>query len=233
MNQTRAAVGEEPSVNSRSNVKSNIDVVLAESYPILLAGMEHLLTAHGDLRVVARCADGERAVRAVRQHRPAVLVSDLRLPGKNGLLILQDLAKEELRTHVVLLAERIYEDEMLEALRLGAKGIILKEMSGSLLVRCIRKVYAGETWLETRSAGRAVEHLLHRDAGAREVALLLTPRELEVLRAVATGKRNREIAARLHITEGTVKIHLHNIYEKLDVKGRLELILCARDRAWV
>jgi DNA-binding NarL/FixJ family response regulator len=233
MNPARVGVCEKPLVNARSHVKSNIDVVLAESYPILLAGMEHLLTAHGDVRVVARCADGEQAVRAVRQHRPDVLVSDLRLPARDGLLVLGDLAKEDLQTRVVLLAERIYEDEMLEAVRLGAKGILLKEMSGSLLVRCIRKVHAGETWLETQSAGRAVEHLLHRDAGAREVALLLTPRELQVLRAVATGKRNREIAAQLHITEGTVKIHLHNIYEKLEVKGRLELILCARDRAWV
>jgi two-component system nitrate/nitrite response regulator NarL len=233
MNEAGAVVCEEPPVTSPSKVKSKIDVVLADSYPILLDGMEHLLTAQADLRVVARCADGEQAMRAVRQHRPDVLVSDFRLPGKNGLLILQDLAKEELQTHVVLLAERIYADEMLEAVRLGAKGILLKEMSGSLLVRCIRKVYAGQTWLETRSAGRAVEQLLHRDAGGREAALVLTPRELEVLRAVSTGVRNRDVAARLNITEGTVKIHLHNIYEKVNVKGRLELILRSIDRGWI
>jgi len=122
---------------------------------------------------------------------------------------------------------------MLEGIRLGAKGFMLKEMSASLLVRCIRKVHAGETWFENQSIGRAMEHLLHRDAGAKEVALLLTPRELEVLRAVATGMCNKEISARLHITEGTVKIHLHNMYEKLAVKGRLALILGARDRGWV
>jgi two-component system nitrate/nitrite response regulator NarL len=233
MNSGPVAACEEPLVNTRSKIKSNIDVALAESYPMLLAGMEHLLAAHVDIRVVACCVDGEQAVRAVRQHLPDVLVSDLRLPARNGLLVLRDLAEERLPTRVVLLAERIYEDEMVTAMRLGAKGIMLKQMSGSLLVRCIRKVHAGQTWLETQSVGRALEHLFHGNVGAREVAVLLTARELEVLRTVATGISNKEIAARLHVTEGTVKIHLHNIYEKLDVKGRLELILCARDRGWV
>src|SRR5206468_12162565 len=227
------ATTEETSLNSSVTAKSTIDVVLAESYPMLLAGMDHLLAAHADIRVVARCVDGEQALRAVRQHRPDVLVSDIRLPVKNGLIVLRDLANERLHTRVVLLAERVYEDEMLEGIRLGAKGFMLKEMSASLLVRCIRKVHAGETWFENQSIGRAMEHLLHRDAGAKEVALLLTPRELEVLRAVATGMCNKEISARLHITEGTVKIHLHNMYEKLAVKGRLALILGARDRGWV
>jgi len=213
--------------------KSTIDVVLAEGYPMLLAGMDHILAAHVDIRVVARCVDGEQAVLAVRQQRPDVLVSDIRLPGKNGLIVLRDLANEGLHTRVVLLAERIYEDEMLEGIRLGAKGLILKEMSGTLLVRCIRKVHAGETWFEKQWIGRAMEHLLHRDAGAREVALLLTPRELEVLRAVATGMGNKQSSAPLHIAEGTVKIHLQNVYEKLGVKGRRELVLGARERGWV
>ena len=232
MNPPRS-VSEEARLHSNGNAKSNIDVVLAESYPMLLAGMEHLILSQVDLHVVARCADGEQALRAVREHQPDVLISDLWLPAKNGLAMLRDLSKEHLRTRVILLAERIYEDEMLEAIRLGVKGVILKEMSGALLVRCIRKVHAGGTWLERQSIMSAVEHLLHRDAGAKEVARLLTRRELEILRAVATGLRNKEVAARLGISEGTVKIHLHNVYEKLEVKGRLELILCARDRGWV
>jgi two-component system nitrate/nitrite response regulator NarL len=229
----RAEVDTETAVVSKAHGKANINVVLAESYPLLLAGMDHLLMSHGDLRVVARCADGDEAVRAVRQHRPDVLVSDLRLPVKNGLRVLRDLSTEGLRTRVVLLAERIYKEEMLEAVRLGAKGVILKDMSGSLLVRCILKVHAGGTWLEQQSIGCAVAHLLHRDAGAREVVRLLTRREFEVLQLAATGMHNNEIGARLNITDGTVKIHLHNMYEKLDVKGRLNLILRARDRGWV
>jgi DNA-binding NarL/FixJ family response regulator len=233
MNHVRAVLSDEIQLKPDNNARPHINVVLAESYPMMLAGIDHLLASHADLHVVARCADGEQALRAVREHRPDVLVSDLRLPGKNGLAVLRELTSDGLRTRVVLLAERIYEDEMLEVIRFGAKGVILKGTSGNQLVRCIRKVHAGETWLEKQTIGRAMEHLLRREAGAKEVALLLTPRELDVLRAVATGMRNKEISDRLHITEGTVKTHLHNVYEKLDVKGRLELILCARDRGWV
>jgi two-component system, NarL family, nitrate/nitrite response regulator NarL len=221
--------------NSPSDVcaRPNIDVVLAESYPMLLAGMEYLIASHEDLRVVARCTTGEQALRAVRQHQPDVLVSDLLLPDKSGLAVLRDLTGELKQTRVILLADRIQQDEMVEAVRLGAKGVILKEMPDATLVRCIRKVHAGGTWLETQAMAGAMDTLLRRDAGAKEVAQLLTPRELQVLRDVATGLRNKNIGARLGIAEGTVKIHLHNIYEKLNIKGRLELILFARDRGWV
>src|SRR5204863_631187 len=133
-----------------------------------------------------------------RQLRPHVLVSDLHLPAKDGLVVLRELSNNLLHTRVVLLAERIFEEEMLEAVRLGAKGFILKDMSASLLVRCIRKVHAGETWVENASMVRALERLLHRDTGAREAAFVLTPREQEVLRVAATGLRNKEIADRLH-----------------------------------
>jgi DNA-binding NarL/FixJ family response regulator len=159
-----------------------------------------------------------------------VLVSDLHLPAKDGLLVLRDLLHEQLHTRVVLLAEHIHEEEVLEALRLGAKGFILKDMSGSLLVRCIRKVHAGDTWVENTSMARALEHLLHRNCGLMEAAGLLTPRELDVLRAAATGLRNKEIADRLHVSEGTVKIHLHNIYKKLPIDSRLALTLYAREK---
>jgi len=233
MNHSKAVLHDDIRVTFDSNAKRKIDVVVAESYPIMLAGIEHLLAAHSDLHVVARCVDGEQALCAMREHQPDVLVADLHLRGKDGSAVLREISHDRLRTRVVLLADRIFEDEMLELIRLGAKGVILKGMSGHQLVRCIRKVHAGETWLEKQTIGRAVEHLLRREAGAKEVAMLLTPRELEVLRAVASGMRNKMISAQLHITEGTVKTHLHNVYEKLDVDGRLELILCARGRGWV
>jgi DNA-binding NarL/FixJ family response regulator len=213
--------------------KPNIDVVLAEGHPMLLAGMEYLIAAHEDLRVVARCTTGEQALRAVRQQQPHVLVSDLLLPDKSGLAVLRDLTSELKQTRVILLAHRILQTEMVEAVRLGAKGVILTEMPDATLVRCIRKVHGGGTWLETQAMASVMETLLSRDAGAREAAQLLTPRELQILRDVATGLRNKPIGARLGIAEGTVKIHLHNIYEKLKITGRLELILFARDRGWL
>ncbi len=214
-------------------LRPDIDVVLVQPYPMMMAGMAHLIASHEDLHVVARCTTGEQAVRAVRQHRPDVLVSDLALPDRSGLAVLRDLAGDQEHTRVILLAERIQQDEMVEAVRLGAKGVILKEMPDTTLVRCIRKVHAGGVWLENQSTAAAIEDLLHRQAGSREVVNVLTPRELEILRAVASGLRNKDAALALGIAEGTVKIHLHNMYEKLDVTGRLELVLYARDRGWL
>jgi DNA-binding NarL/FixJ family response regulator len=107
---------------------------------------------------------------------------------------------------------------------------VLKEMAARLVVQCVRKVHAGEQWLEKRSVSLALERLLKREAATREIAGLLTSREIEIVRMVADGLRNREIADRLYINEGTVKAHLHNIYEKLKVNSRLQLTRYARDK---
>jgi two-component system, NarL family, nitrate/nitrite response regulator NarL len=106
-------------------------------------------------------------------------------------------------------------------------------MAPHLLVQCVRKVHGGEQWLEKRSVGRLLEKLLQRETAARQLALDLTPREIEIVRLVARGLRNKTIAERLSVKEGTVKIHLHNIYEKLHVDGRLELTLYAQNKGFV
>ena len=103
-------------------------------------------------------------------------------------------------------------------------------MAPGLIVRCVRKVHAGEQWLEMRSYMRALETLLQREAGSREVAGILTPREIEIARKVASGMRNRDIAEKLFISEGTVKTHLHHIFEKLQVDSREGLTLFAHEK---
>jgi two-component system nitrate/nitrite response regulator NarL len=210
-----------------------ITVVLAQHHPMMMAGMEQLLSADPDLRVVARCASAEQMVRAIREHKPEVVVSDYALPNFRGLAVLRDLNGELKHTRIILLAESIQQDELLEAMGLGVKGVILKEMPGATLVRCIHKVVAGGVWLENPSASAAIETLLQRQAGAREIVSVLTPREIATLRAIASGMRNKDAALALGIAEGTVKIHLHRMYEKLNVTGRLELVLYARDRGWL
>jgi DNA-binding NarL/FixJ family response regulator len=210
-----------------------IHLVLADDHPIILDGLEILFRMEKDIQVVARCVNGEEALQAVRQHRPDILILDIRMPGKDGLAVLREMKDEDLPTRVVLLTVALDEEETLEALRLGVRGVVLKEMAPQMLVQCVRKVHAGEQWLERRSVGRALEKLLSREAGAREVAGVLTPREIEIVRMVASGLRNKEIADKLSISEGTVKIHLHHIYEKLHLNGRLELALYAQDRGLV
>jgi DNA-binding NarL/FixJ family response regulator len=210
-----------------------ISLVLADNHPIILDGLEQLFERGQDFKVLARCGDGEEALRAVRKHRPDILVLDLRLPGKDGLAILREMKRDKLATHVVLLTAAVDEGQVLEAIRLGVRGVVLKEMAPHLLLQCIRKVHAGEQWLEKQSVGRLLEKLLQRETAARQLALDLTPREIEIVRLVARGLRNKGIAERLSVKEGTVKIHLHNIYEKLHVDGRLELTLYAQNKGFV
>ncbi|HZS34692.1 MAG TPA: response regulator transcription factor [Methylomirabilota bacterium] len=208
-------------------------LVLADDHPIVLDGLERLFTGQADLAVVARCVDGTEALRAVREHRPDVLVLDVRMPGLDGFAILRELRREALPTRVVLLSAELDEDQVLEAMRLGVRGVVLKEMAPRMLVECVRKVVAGEQWIERRSLGRALDRMLRREAGLREVAALLTAREIEIVRLVAEGLRNQAIAERLHISEGTVKVHLHNIYEKLGVDSRVALTVYAREKGLV
>jgi len=207
-----------------------ITLVLANDHPIFLDGLEDIFRREPDFQVLARCLEGQAALRAVRELKPDVLILDLRMPKMDGLGVLREMQEEKLSTRVVVLTAALDEDEVLEAIRLGVQGVVLKEMAARLVVQCVRKVHAGEQWLEKRSVSLALERLLKREAATREIAGLLTSREIEIVRMVADGLRNREIADRLYINEGTVKAHLHNIYEKLRVNSRLQLTRYARDK---
>lgn len=210
-----------------------IRVALADDHPIVLDGLENLFRLEPDFQVVARCVNGEESLAAVRRHRPDVLLLDIHMPGKDGLTVLRELQREKVPTKVVLLAAVLEDEEVLDALRLGVRGMLLKELAPQMVVRCVRKVHAGEQWIETHAFGRALDTLLQREAGEREAASLLTPREIEMVRMVARGLRNKEMSERLAISEGTVKIHLHHIYKKVKVENRVELILYAQSKKLV
>jgi two-component system nitrate/nitrite response regulator NarL len=201
-----------------------IRVVIADDHPIVTQGLEALLVTERDFQVVATALDGEQALSAVRSHKPDILVLDLHMPGKNGLEVLKEIGAAKLPTRVVLLVAQIDDEELLEATRQDVAGVVLKEMAPRLLVQCLRKVHAGERWIERTSAARAFERLLRREANARDLARLLTPREIEIMNMVARGLRNGAIAQDLSVSEGTVKTHLHSVFEKLGVHSRAELI---------
>jgi len=226
-----------PGVGHRSQVVEQTDddsrvvgLVLAESYPILLEGMDRLFRSEPGFKVLACCTNGEDALRAVQRHHPDVLVLDLRLPGRSALTVLREVVEKIASTRVVLNAENPGSEEVLEGLQRGARGLVLKSMPSRLLVQCVRKVHRGATWFDEASAGRAIDRLLSQDAGQRDVAERLTRREFDVLRMAVRGESNKDIADKLTVSEGTVKAHLHHIYEKLNVKGRLELVLYSRDK---
>ena len=211
----------------------SIRLILADDHPPILQGLTLLLRQEPDLEVLAGCRDGEETLQAVRQFQPDVLILDILMPGKDGLAVLRELRQLKIPTRVILLTAAIDEDNLLEAMRLGVDGVVLKEMAVPLLIQCVRKVYAGDQWLERHSIGRAMEKMLRREAGTREVAQLLTVRELEIVRLAASGLRNKEIASKLAISEGTVKIHLHRSYEKLHVDSRIALLRYAQTKGLV
>src|SRR5262249_34575054 len=161
-----------------------------------------LFSLEPDFQVLARCRDGEETLRALRVNHPDVLVLDIRMPRRDGLAVLRALAEEKLPTRVVLLTAALDEDQLVEALELGVGGVVLKEMAPRLLVEAVREVHAGGRWLDKGSVHRALDTLLQREAGSREAAQQLTPRELEIVRMVARGLRNRAIAEQLFISEG-------------------------------
>lgn len=199
-------------------------MIITDDHPVVLNGLYHLLREHPDFEVLDRCPSGTEALAAVRKHRPDILVLDLMMPGMDGLAVARELHGAGEMPNTVLLTAQLHEDQLIEALHLGVKGFVLKEMATKMLVDCLRRVHGGGQWLEKDSAARAMAKLVRREAKGREVASLLTPREVEVVRMVAKGLTNKEIASELCIADGTVKIHLHNIYEKVKVNRRAELV---------
>jgi DNA-binding NarL/FixJ family response regulator len=206
-----------------------IDIVLADDHPVVRRGLKQFFEEVDDLRVVAECEDGESALDEVRKHNPDVLIVDLRMPRASGLEVLRRLRSEEKQPATIILAGNISDDEVVEAMRLGARGVVLKEMAPMLLVQCIRKVAAGGVWLEKEAIGRTLGKLLQGASEAARARNVLTPREIEIVKMVAEGFGNREVGERLFISEGTVKTHLHTIYEKLGLKGRVQLVAYVRE----
>jgi DNA-binding NarL/FixJ family response regulator len=211
----------------------SISLVIADDHPLILNGLVNLFLLEDDLKVLASCSNGVDALSAVHIYRPDVLLLDICMPGLSGLEVCRIMREENLPTRVVLLTAAIKEEEMAEAVHLGVHGIVLKEMAPQLLIRCIHKVSAGEQWLERRATKQVLEKMLRRETGARESAAILTHREIELVRMVANGLRNKEIADKLFISEGTVKVHLHHIYEKLNVDSRMGLLRYAQEKCLV
>ena len=210
-----------------------INLVLADDHPIVLRGLAQLFQEDPDIQILAVCPDGEQAIGAVQQHRPDILILDLKMPGRDGLAVLREIRAQRLPTRVVLLTASLEDSEVVEAVRLGADGVVLKETAPEVLLRAVHQVHSGGQWLERRSVGQALQRAVEREAEARGVAGVLTAREVEIARLVGSGARNKEIARRLSISEGTVKIHLHNVYDKLKVAGRLELVFYLRKKGLI
>jgi DNA-binding NarL/FixJ family response regulator len=207
-----------------------VRVTVVDDHPIVLAGIVSLLEREPDFHVIERCSTGVAAIEAVTRERPDVLLLDVQMPAPNGLAVLRELRHRAIDTRVILLTASVHDDDVLEAVRLGIRGLLPKETLTDDVVRCIRQVMRGETCLDPALVGRAMAALLTREAALREVAAILTPQEIKVARMLSGGLKNKEIAERLFVSEGTIKVHLHRIYEKLGISSREELVAYARDK---
>ncbi|HEY0142147.1 MAG TPA: response regulator transcription factor [Thermoanaerobaculia bacterium] len=178
-----------------------IRIVVADDHPFILDGLDQLFRGEDDCQVVARATNGEEALAAVETCRPDVLVLDVRLPRMDGIELLRVLQRRGTTTRVVLLTASLDDARLLEAFRLGASGLVLKESAPRLLVQSVRQVAAGEQSWNGKAIAGALRLVLQREQAVASVSSQLTPREVEVTRMVAAGLRNKEIAARLRITE--------------------------------
>ena len=210
-----------------------IRIVIADDHPIFRDGLRRLLEAESDLRVVGEACDGNEAVKLARQLRPDILLLDLAMPRQPGLEALREMnsGTGSNSVRVILLTAAAEKKQIVEALQLGARGVVLKDSATQLLLKSIHTVMSGEYWVGRESVSNLVQYLrtLVQSSGeeARQKKFGLTPRELEIVSAVVAGYSNKEIAEYFKISEDTVKHHLSNIFDKLGVSTRLELALFA------
>jgi DNA-binding NarL/FixJ family response regulator len=200
-------------------------VVVADDHPLMLDAVAGLLDGAA-FEVLARCRDGAQALSAVLEHRPDLAVVDIQMPHLNGLRLLDEARRQGCPTRILLLTAGLEPEPLVEAIRLKADGLVLKGAAGDVLLRAAEVVAGGGRWIDQEAMEQVVGLLAEPAAGA----VGLTPRESDVVRCVARGRRNKEIARDLGISEGTVKMHLHNLYEKLSVSSRTELAILARER---
>jgi DNA-binding NarL/FixJ family response regulator len=212
--------------------KRSIRLVIADDHPIFRDGLRRLLEAESDMKVIGEAKDGAEAVRLARQLKPDILLLDLAMPKHPGLEALRELSVGGAHSvRVILLTAVAEKEQIIEALQLGARGVVLKDSATQLLLKAIHTVMAGEYWVGRESVTNLVQYLRQQVQStqdtARQKKFGLTPRELEIVSAVVAGFANKEIAEYFKISEDTVKHHLSNIFDKLGVSTRLELALFA------
>ena len=209
-----------------------IRILIADDHQIFRIGLRRVLEAEPRFRVVDEAADGEQAVQLARQLKPHILLLDLAMPRRTGIEILRELATASVPVRTIVLTAAIEPPQVIEALQLGARGVVLKSVGAAeMLIKSIHAVMDGQYWVGHASMADLVTALqsLMSSAGqgSPRAAFGLTARELEIVTAVVTGRTNKDVAQQFSISEETVKRHLSNIFDKLGVSNRLELTLFA------
>jgi two-component system nitrate/nitrite response regulator NarL len=209
-----------------------IKILIADDHVIFRDGLRKLLDSDHELTVVGEACSGAECIEMLGNLKPDILLLDLRMPDKSGLAVLEEVNFDTVHTHVIVLTAAEDDREVIRAMRLGARGVVLKQSATEVLLKSIHRVHAGEIWLDNRMTSEVINAFSIPEAAPRGGKPLVSDREKQVVQLVVQGFGNKEIGVKLFISEQTVKNHLHNIFDKLGVSDRLELALYAIHHRW-
>src|SRR3954469_11053245 len=205
-------------------VSEAIRLLIADDHPVVRDGVAAIINQHADLKIVAEASNGHEAIAAFEKHTPDVALLDLRMPDMDGIEVIRFIRAKKGEARIIVLTTFDAEEDVASAMRAGARGYLLKDCPRKDLVEAVRAVHSGSTWIAPPVGSRLVEQMSRHH---------LTPRELQALRLLAEGKSNKEIAGALDIAEGTTKIHLNKLFQKLGVSSRTEALAEAVKRGLI
>ncbi|WP_419803835.1 response regulator [Terriglobus sp.] len=213
------------------NAIGTIRLIVADDHPVVRFGVKNMLLQEPNFEVISEAGDGDEAITQALEHEPDILLLDVQMPRLPGLEAMRAIMSKSPRVKIILLTSTITTQQIIEALQIGARGIVLKDSVAGDLAESIRAVYSGDYWI----GGERVMNLLQALHGLMQKAATLpekktyglTPRELEVVQSIVEGCSNKDIAKQFNISEETVKRHLSNTFDKTGVSTRLELALFA------
>jgi two-component system, NarL family, nitrate/nitrite response regulator NarL len=205
-----------------------IRILITDDHTIFCDGLRTLFSREPEFKVVGEAHTGEEAIKLIPQLRPDILLLDLSMPKGNGMDVLRALNETSNNVRTIILSGALEGDEISKAFELGARGLVTKDATTSMLFKSIRAVMAGQYWIGRQSVGNLVQTLRECKTTAKNTKTKnygLTPRELQIIKAVVSGYPNKEIASQFSISEQTVKHHITSVFDKLGVYNRLELTL--------
>jgi DNA-binding NarL/FixJ family response regulator len=206
-----------------------INVLIADDHPLIRQGLKQILELENDISVIAQASNGNEAVQMTREYKPDVVLMDINMPGISGLQAIQEIRQEKLPCKIIVLTVNDDREYLFKTLQMGAEGYVLKDAEPSVLLEAIRNVYSGQSYIQpnmTSELVREFNRVTQHDKEKHEENDL-TDREIEVLKLIAEGMINKEIAKQLYISEKTVKNHVSNIFRKLNVSDRTQAAIYA------
>lgn len=210
---------------------SRIKVLVVDPHPIVLFGLSVILEEDDNLEIVGTLRSADSIQEVLKLNKPDIVLIDPHSPGVDGLIQIKQIqAALGSEIKIVVYTATVNQSETCDLIRMGVKGILLKEMSVSLIPQCLKKVHAGGEWLDRRSMRMAFEQILQRESAHKIISAHLSSREMSLAALIAKGYSSKLAARELQITEGSVRVYLNRIYSKLHISSRLQLALLFKEK---